>query len=195
MKVQATKEKEYDPLAKALHWISVVLVAIAWTLGTFGDDLSKGSARDAGLLAHIWIGLAVLAIAAIRVPWRISHPPPKAVPTEFGRWLIEWTDPVSRVVHYLLYALLLVVPGFGIAVLFAQGHPLPLFGLGEIPSPIPSPWVADKTFAHSLKEVHEVLANVLVILALFHMTAALVHHIVFGDSTLRRMLPNMRKQM
>ena len=191
MRAHATKENEYGPVAKALHWITVVLVAIAWTLGTFGDDLSKGSARDAGLLAHIWIGLAVLAIAAIRVPWRIAHPPPKAVPTEFGRWLIEWTDPVSRVVHYLLYALLLAVPAFGIAVQFAQGHPLPLLGLAEIPSP----WLADKTFAHNLKEVHEVLANVLVILALFHMVAALVHHVVFGDSTLRRMLPNMRKQM
>jgi hypothetical protein len=30
-----------------------------------------------------------------------------------------------------------------------------------------------------VKEVHEVLVNLLVILALFHMTAALVHHWVF----------------
>jgi hypothetical protein len=48
--------------------------------------------------------------------------------------------------------------------------------------------------AHSVKEVHEILANILVILAVFHMAAALVHHIVFGDNTLRRMLPRMRKQ-
>lgn len=191
MNAGVTSEQEYAPIAKVLHWITVVLVAMVWTLGTFGDDLTEGSARNAGLLAHIWIGLTILVIAAIRIPWRIANPPPKAVPTEFGRWLIEWTDPVSRIMHYVLYALLLAVPAFGIAVQFAQGHPLPLFGLAEIPSP----WVADKTFAHNLKEVHEVLANVLVILALFHMTAALVHHVVFGDSTLRRMLPNMRKQM
>jgi cytochrome b561 len=63
-------------------------------------------------------------------------------------------------------------------------------GLGEIPSP----WLADKAFAHSVKEVHEISANILVILAVFHMTAALVHHIVFGDNTLRRMLPRMRKR-
>jgi cytochrome b561 len=42
--------------------------------------------------------------------------------------------------------------------------------------------------------VHEILANLLVILAVFHMAAALVHHIVFGDNTLRRMLPRLRKQ-
>ena len=91
--------------------------------------------------------------------------------------------------HYVLYGLLIVVPDFG-ALQLAQGHSLPLFGLGEIPSPR----LADKPFAHSLKEVHEILANLLVILAVFHMAAALVHHIVFGDNTLRRMLPRMRKQ-
>ena len=57
---------------------------------------------------------------------------------------------------------------------------------------IPTPWLSDKAFAHSLKEVHEILANLLVILAVFHM-AALVHHIVFGDNTLRRMLPRLRR--
>ena len=186
-----TGAEEYGPIPKLLHWTTVVLVAVVWTLGTFGDELSEGPARDAGLLAHIWIGLIILMIAAIRVPWRIANPPPKAVSTEFARWLIEWTDPVSRIMHYVLYALLVAVPAFGIALQFAQGHPLPLFGLAEIPSP----WVADKAFAHSVKEVHEVSANVLVILAVLHMTAALVHHIVFGDSTLRRMLPRIRKHV
>ena len=102
--------------------------------------------------------------------------------------------PVAKSLHWAtvlpLYGLLVVVPAFGIALQFAQGHSLPLFGLGEIPSP----WLADKAFAHSVKEAHEILANLLVILAVFHMAAALVHHIVFGDNTLRRMLPPMRKQ-
>lgn len=192
MKLRVTAEVEdYSPIPKLLHWLTVVLVAAAWILGSFGDELSKGAARDAGLLAHIWIGLAILVIAAIRIPLRIANPPPRAASTEFARWLIEWTDPAARIMHYVLYALLLAVPIVGIAVQFAQGHPLPLFGLAEIPSP----WAADKAFAHSVKEVHEVLANILVILAVFHMTAALAHHIVFADNTLRRMLPRMRKQM
>jgi hypothetical protein len=38
-------------------WVTVLPIIIAWALGTFGDDLSEGSARDAGLLTHIWIGL------------------------------------------------------------------------------------------------------------------------------------------
>jgi cytochrome b561 len=180
---------EYGTIAKTLHWTTVLLVIIAWTLGIFGDEFPKGAARDSGLLIHIWVGLTILALAMARIPWRIANPPPRIVPTEFGKWLIEWTDPASRLMHYVLYGLLVVVPAIGIAVQFAKGHSLPLFGLVEIPSP----WLADKAFAHSLKEVHEILANLLVILAIFHATAALLHHIVFGDSTLARMLPRLHK--
>ena len=181
----------YGPVAKTLHWVTVLLVIIAWTLGMFGEELSEESREGSRLLMHIWIGLTILLIAIVRIPWRIANPPPKVAPTEFGKWLVEWTDPASRLMHYALYGLLLVVPAFGIALQFAQAHSLPLFGLGEIPSP----WLADKSFAHGLKEAHEILANLLVILAVFHMAAALVHHIVFGDNTLRRMLPRMRRQM
>ena len=187
--MKSVEGEDYGPVAKTLHWTTVLLVILAWALGTFGDEFPKGQARDSGLLVHIWIGLAILTIALVRIPWRIANPPPRSLPTEFGRWLVEWTDPVSRVMHYVLYGLLVVVPLVGIAVQFARGHSLPLFGLGEIPSP----WLADEAFVHSLKEVHEVLANVLVILAAFHMTAALLHHIVFGDNTLRRMFPRLGK--
>ncbi len=189
MKNGATED--YGPVAKTLHWITVAFVIVAWTLGTFGDELSEGPRRDFGLLIHIWIGLTILVIAFVRIPWRIANPPPKSLATEFGKWLVEWTDPVSRVMHYALYGLLVLVPLVGITLQFAQGHSLPLFGLAAIASP----WVADKAFAHSVKEVHEVLANLLVILAAFHMAAALLHHIVFGDNTLRRMLPRPRRSV
>jgi cytochrome b561 len=189
MKSAATNT-EYGPFAKTLHWVTLLFVLAAWALGTFGDDLSEGPTRDAGLLTHIWIGLTVLVLALVRIPWRIANPAPRLVRTEFARWLVEWTDPAARIMHYVLYALLVLVPCVGIALQFARGHSLPIFGLAAIPSP----WIADKALAGSLKEVHEILANLLVILALFHMTAALIHHWVFGDSTLRRMLPRLHKQ-
>src|SRR5262249_37864938 len=131
---------DYGPVAKTLHWLTVLLVIMAWTLGMFGEELSGGPTKSFGLLTHIWIGLTILVIAVVRIPWRIANLPPKVVPTQFGRWLVEWTDPASRLMHYLLYGLLIVVPAFGIALQFARGHSLSLFGLGEIPSP----WLADK---------------------------------------------------
>ena len=56
-----------------------------------------------------------------------------------------------------------------------------------------SPWAKDRAFAHSLKEVHETLSNVLVILAAFHALVAIVHHWVWHDRTLERMLPGIAR--
>ena len=97
----------------------------------------------------------------------------------------EWLDRAGRLAHYALYALLIAAPVAGIVLQFARGEPLQLFGLAEITSP----WSANRAFARTVKEVHEVLANGLVIFAGFHAAAALVHHWVFRDRTLVRMLP------
>jgi len=32
------------PVAKTLHWMTVLLVIIAWSLGMFGEELSEESA-------------------------------------------------------------------------------------------------------------------------------------------------------
>lgn len=174
----------YSPTAQVLHWFTVLLVAIAWALGTFDDVLPKGAGQAAGLFVHISVGLAILVISIVRVPWRMTHTPAPE-PTKFSTWMGRWSDPAARIAHYALYALLVAVPITGIALQFARGNSLPLFGLGEIASP----WIADRAFARSVKEVHEVMANALVILACFHALAALLHHFVFRDRTLVRMLP------
>ena len=91
----------------------------------------------------------------------------------------------ARLAHYALYALLLLAPISGIVLQFARGDALPVFGVTEIASP----WNADRAFARAVKEIHEMMANALVILAALHAAAALVHHWVLRDRTLVRMLP------
>lgn len=174
----------YGAVPKALHWLTVILVVLAWTLGSFDDVLPKGAARAAGLFVHISAGVAILALLVVRLLWRLADPPPPPEPSVLG----EWLDRAGRLAHYALYALLIAVPIAGIVLQFARGDALSLFGLYEIPSP----WVASRAFARSVKEVHEVLANALVILAGLHAAAALAHHLVLGDRTLTRMLPGSK---
>ena len=175
----------YGLVPRFLHWLTVILVIAAWALGTFGDDLPKGAARDAGLFFHISAGLVILMVLVMRLAWRVAEPPPPPEPNEFGRWLGAFADPAARLAHYTLYALLIAAPIAGIVAQFARGNALPLFGLGEIASP----WIGDLAFAHNATDVHEILANALVIVASFHAAAAVVHHVVFRDNTLIRMLP------
>src|SRR3954464_5386235 len=135
--------KGYGAIPQAAHWLTVILVAAAWTLGIFGDELPKGAPRAAGLFVHISASLAVMVLLVVRLAWNRTTPPPAAEPTGLG----EWADRLGRVVHYLLYGLLIAVPIAGIVVQFARGDALPIFGISEITSP----WPRDRAFARNSK--------------------------------------------
>ena len=176
--------QSYGAIAMALHWAVVVLVLGAWLIGQFGDELPRGTPREIGLFVHMSLGLAVIAFVIARLFWRLSDPPPAPEESPLGSWG-EWA---SKVAHYLIYVALIAVPIAGIVLQFARGHALPIFGLFEIASP----WPADRTFAHDVKEIHELLANVMLALIGLHAAAALAHHYIFRDRTLLRMLPVTR---
>jgi cytochrome b561 len=171
----------YGAISQLLHWLVVALVIVAWLSGMLNDAFPRGTARSVGLFVHISMGLAIIVLVVARVLWRAGNPPPPPEMTFLGKW----ADYSARVTHIALYALLVVVPAVGIVLQFARGNALPVFGLLEISSP----WAADRAFAHAVKERHELLANVLMVLAGLHAVAALAHHWVLRDRTLLRMLP------
>ncbi len=175
----------YGAVAQALHWGAALCVALAWALGTFVDDLPKAEERSV-LFVHMSLGLALLAILGVRLGWRLGNPPPRPLPSTIGAWSHRLATPV----HWLLYALMLAAPLSGIVLEFLRGQPVPVFGLFEIASP----WPRDRAFARSVKEVHEVLANVLLVVAALHAFAALAHHYVVKDATLLRMLPGRHRR-
>jgi len=181
---QQDRARGYGPAAKALHWLGALCVVLAWLLGTLGDDFPKAMEADA-LFVHMSLGLAVIGLLVIRLGWRLGHAPPAPLETALG----AWSGHLATATHWLLYALMIAVPVAGITLEFARGQPVPVFGLFDIVSP----WVRDRAFASSVKEVHELLANVVLAIASFHAVAALGHHYVLRDATLVRMLPGRRR--
>jgi len=120
--------QNYGVIPRLLHWFTVALVILAWVLGTFGDELSRGSARSAGLFLHISAGLAVLALLVFRLVWRgIDRPPPPET-TRFGNWL----ECLGKLTHVMLYALLAATPVVGVALQFARGDALPWFPIDQV---------------------------------------------------------------
>jgi cytochrome b561 len=173
----------YGSIAKTLHWLAALCVMLAWLLGTFIDDLPK-RLEPAILFAHMSLGLSLLALLLVRLGWRLGNPPPGAVPSPLG----PWSHHLATSVHWALYWFMLAVPLSGIMLEFGRGQPVPIFGLFEIASP----WARNRAFARTLKEVHELLAHTLLIVAALHAFAALAHHYVLKDMTLLRMLPRRR---
>jgi cytochrome b561 len=179
MQIRNSSER-YGAIPKAVHWLTVALVIAGWLLGEFGDDLPH-ALQNVGLVTHIGFGTAVLLLLIVRLSWRFIDPPPRHERTALGRI----AEVGSKLAQFALYALLGAITVVGILVQFARGSALPIFGLFEIASP----WLRDRALARSLLELHAWLSDALIILATLHGAAALVHHFIFRDRTLRRMLP------
>ena len=90
---------------------------------------------------------------------------------------------IARVTHWLLYALLVVAVGFGIANVWVRGDSI--FNLFRIPPYDPG----NRALMHLIGDRHALFANAVLIVAGVHAAAALFHHYILRDATLRRMLP------
>jgi cytochrome b561 len=95
---------------------------------------------------------------------------------------------IARLTHGFLYLLLIALPLMGWANASSRGWPVALAGLIPLPSlsPVGSP------VGHALGDWHQVFAWVLLVLIGLHVVAALFHHFILRDGTLRRMLPAAR---
>jgi cytochrome b561 len=144
-------------------------------------DIHRDTKPDTLINLHLSFGIVILAIAALRLGWRLTHAEP---PPEDG--LPPWQVQSARIVHWLLYLLLFVVPILGWMNASFRGFPVTLFGLIELPK-----LMATRTpgFAWT-GDVHGLLATyALLALVGLHAAAALYHGLVRRDRVLQRMLP------
>lgn len=173
-------EKPYHPVAKALHWVVALLVAvqfgIAWTMPDIGPHTKLDRLISAHLTVGALIGLAVL----VRVSWRLRHSAPGAVATE-PRWLRLG----ARATHGTLYVLLLIVPLLGLAAASARGWRVYLFPRLALPGLVPR----GSKSGFLAGDVHAFLAYTLLAIVALHIAAALYHRIILHDQVLARMLP------
>lgn len=169
----------YDPMAQALHWAVAILIVGAFVLIQVVEGMPKGPERGFVMGLHKSVGVLVGVLVILRAVWRHFSPPP-ALPE-----MPTWMAAASRLGHGTLYALMVLVPVVGMVMSWSAGRPIALFGLVTLPDLLPpNPMLKDIA-----EEVHEVLANLLLIIAGGHAAAALVHQYVLRDGVLTRMLP------
>lgn len=172
--------QRYGVIAVALHWLAALAVFGLFGLGLWMTELN---------LYHPWyhrapelhksIGLLLFALMVLRLLWRLGNPRPQPLPSH-GR--LERR--AASLAHGLLYLLLFTLMGFGYLISTADGRPIELFGLLEIPATVTSITEQEEVAG----DIHLALAIVLMTLVVLHGAAALKHHFVDRDNTLRRIL-------
>ncbi len=171
----------YTASQKWLHWSLFGLVVLMYAL-TFGEDIfPRGDPRaDAAWKIHISFGILLAVLVAWRVAVRLANGAPP-LPAEMK----SPERLAAHAGHLLLYALLVALPILGFLLTWYRGDALSFFGLFAIPSPV----TPDRAIARSIKGLHSLYTNGILIVAGLHALAALWHHFIRRDAVLRRMLP------
>lgn len=171
--------KTYPRPLLAVHWLVAAAVLLAYITG---ENPAKAKTALDLLVAqlHVASGLSVAALLLLRVPLRLllGAPAPEPAP--------RWQLLAAKAAHVALYGLMVLVPLAGWAALARKAPDFLLFGWAL---PLPD---ASAGALRLLGRSHETLGNVFIGVAGAHAAAALVHHFVMRDDTLRRMLPRGR---
>ncbi len=179
----------YDPLSRALHWLTAIAVTIAFILGPggFGRLMRQGvdPATRSDIVWHESLGMLVLALTVLRLLWVAWRPAAPRFP------MAGWTARAARLAHLALWALLLALPATALLALGGEAHPLTLLGGVRVDR---MPLIAGSAISRLADwgDVHEVLGDAIMWLAGLHAMAAIFHHVVLKDGVLSSMLPPRR---
>lgn len=169
----------YGLVSRLNHWlVAVVFIGML----CFGFFLSYGGltpeVRRALMPVHKSIGTLFLVYASWRVLWRLIQGFPKDISAT-----PPWQHCLARVVHWLLLISVVSMPLSGVVMSLYGGRSIDVFGWFTLPAQAKTHLVS--RLAH---EIHEIAPLFIVALVLLHISAALKHHFLDKDNTLRRML-------
>ena len=176
----STPAQRYDALTVKLHWATAILVVLLWGSAQIIDLFAKGPPRWNMLSVHMLLGLVLAVVLVWRVLWRTTGGVQIVESVESAGGALYWAGRLTHISLYLLIAAQLLL---GLANAWVRGdHVFTWFV-------IPAFDATDKVLRRDVGGLHELVANLILIVAGLHAAAALFHHYVLHDNVLRRMLP------
>ena len=169
---------QYHPLSILLHWLVLALIIAAFVAIELKGQFPKGSEpRELCKSIHGLFGQLIFIAMVLRLIVRFVYGVPKPLHPK------PLFASLAKVMHWLMYALLLISPIFGMLYFQYGGKEIHFFGLVWPQLVTPNP-----DMKKLVEEIHEFMGNSLYFLIGFHALAGLWQHYVLKDDTLRRML-------
>ncbi len=168
----------YSTVAIILHWLIaflvLALIGCGWYMLSIEDQPNSGWYFD----LHKSFGLVAATLILYRLIWRLLHTP-APLPTSVARWQAV----LSRLIHWLLYLCMILMPVSGFIGASYGRYGVSFFGL-QLPT-----W-ADPNHAISkqLFNIHGIVAWILVSLISLHVLAAMKHLFINKDKVFQRMI-------
>jgi cytochrome b561 len=180
---EVSEPGRYTRLSRVLHWLTAALVFAALFIGFV---MVNSVSRYAGLVTlHRTLGATILIVVLVRLVNRLTHRAPP-LPSTVGA--LERKVVLASEVS--LYALLLVQPLLGWAMLSAAGGPVVVFGSLRLPRIAPF----DAQLFWLLRQAHSIAAYLLLAAIAAHISAVLLHTVALRDRLIERMTFGMRRR-
>ena len=173
---QPEPSPRFPPLMRLLHWL---LAALLLCMLFIGAAMVTSLLDYHRLLAlHRPLGIAVLVLAIVRlINRKLSTLPP------FPVTMSERERKVASLSELLLYGLMIGLPLVGWAMLSAGNYPIVMCGALHLPPIL----LTSPAVYLVLRHAHTVLAYLLFLVFLGHLSAVLFHTLIVRDGLLRRM--------
>jgi cytochrome b561 len=153
--------RAYRVPAKVFHWVTAGLVFFMVSSGVIMKQMGEGPFADTLFNIHKTTGVMTLAVVLLRLIYRVIMPDPGAERGDYRRPILHW----------LLYAALILMPLLGWAGISDFGSRGILFGLE-----LPAIWPQGSGYADFLLETHAYLAFGMLALVALHIGIAMQDH-------------------
>lgn len=173
----------YNWLSRQFHWIIAALIFMAFALGLTMEPLELSKEKLNFYAWHKWLGLIILSLVLLRLIWRLIT----KVPTHQSVTVPPLFHFGAKVGHFLLYAVLIILPLIGWLRTSSAGFEIVLFEV----VPVPDLLGKDEVLSNRLAFLHQMLAYFLALLVLGHVAAVFIHHQFFKDPILNKMKPHL----
>lgn len=172
--------ERYGLLSIGFHWLMLLLIIAVYACIELRVLYPKGSdPRDALKTWHFMLGLSMFLLVWLRLAVRLLQPIP-----EHRQGINPWQASAAKAMHYVLYLFMISMPLMGWLILSTEGKTIPFFWFE-----LPSLMAENHDLAESIEEIHEIVGTAGYFLIGLHTLAALFHHYLLKDNTIRRMLP------
>jgi len=172
--------ERYGLLSIGFHWAMLLLMITVYACIELRVIYPKGSdPRDALKTWHFMLGLSIFLLVWLRLAARLMQPIPQH---QLG--IKPWQAFAAKAMHYILYLFMAVMPIMGWLILSAEGKTIPFYGFT-----LPPLMAENHDLAELVEEIHEWVGTTGYVLIALHAFAALFHHYILKDNTIRRILP------
>jgi cytochrome b561 len=172
-------QQKYTKMAIGLHWLIGIAILAQLALGLYMVDIPKETAGRAWYFnLHKSIGVTLALFILLRIWWRLSHRPP---PLE--RLIAKWQVVASQISHGILYLCMVAMPVTGMIMSSYSKYGVKAWGMQLIAGS------DDKDAREFWLALHELTAEILMVVIAIHVIAALKHLMIEKNGVFQRMLP------